>query len=248
MGEDVNQSRRGFLKALIGLSAVAAVGGVGKGAIQNIITPAVGLNGFPETMLYWNDPSTPNSAPVPLKVSAFPEMSAQVWVYYYPLSDEPNFLVKFPNPVPSSSVLIEATGQTFTSPPGVGPNQSLVSFSAICQHLGCIPPIIHYYPPNSLSQLPPNVQTSLNSENKKYGVIHCNCHGSTYDPFKGASVITHPTYKPLPNVVLSYDSISDSVFAKKLVGPAVFGHSSDLSGGNGITNLKKTTLINMSSA
>ena len=42
MGEDVNQSRRGFLKALIGLSAVAAVGGVGKGAIQNIITPPSG--------------------------------------------------------------------------------------------------------------------------------------------------------------------------------------------------------------
>ena len=61
MSEEVNQSRRGFLKALIGLSAVAAVGGMGKGAIQNIITPAVGLSGFPETMLYWNDPSTPDA-------------------------------------------------------------------------------------------------------------------------------------------------------------------------------------------
>ncbi|MCL4350727.1 MAG: Rieske 2Fe-2S domain-containing protein [Candidatus Thermoplasmatota archaeon] len=248
MSDEVNTSRRGFLKALIGLSAVAAVGGIGKSAVQSIVTPSVGLSGFPETMLYWIDPASPNSAPVPLKVSQFAVMSPQVWVYYYPLSDEPNFLIKFPDPVPAVPVDIDATGQIFNSPPGVGPNNSLVSFSAICQHLGCIPPIIHYYPPNSISQLPSNVQSSLSAENKKYGVIHCNCHGSTYDPFKGASIITHPTQRPLPNVVLSYNSITDSVFAKKLVGPTVFGHPSDLSGGNSISNLKKTTLINMSSA
>ena len=147
MTGEVDPSRRGFLKAMVGLSAVAAVGGLGKGVVQNLITPAVGLTNFPETLLYWNDPSTPNSAPVPLKASQFEVESPSVWIYYYPLSDEPNFVIRFDREVPPTSVTIDATGEVYTFTGGVGPDNSIVSYSAICQHLGCIPPIIHYYPP-----------------------------------------------------------------------------------------------------
>ncbi len=252
MSGEQDPSRRGFLKVLVGLSAVAAVGGLGKGVVQNLVTPAVGLTSFPETQLYWVNPNSGNSAPVPLKSEDFPPESPQIWIYYYPLSDEPNFIIKFKEPVSPSQVTIDATGQVFSSPGGVGKNNDIVSFSAICQHLGCIPPVIHYYPPTDYSALPANVQAAIKSQNTNgdlnHGVIHCNCHGSTYNPFKGAGIVTHPTYRPLPNVVLKYDPITDYLYAKKLIGPVVFGHPSDLTGGNAITNLKKTTVFKMSSS
>ncbi len=258
MTDEVDPSRRGFLKAIVGLSAVAAVGGLGKGVVQNLISPAVGLTSFPETQLYWNDPSSPNSSPVPLKASTFPPESEGVWIYYYPLSDEPNFLIRFKDSVDPCSVTIEATGQKYTFTGGVGPAStvggvsvaanSIVSYSAICQHLGCIAPIIHYYAPATMNTLPLSVQNTIKTQyntelyaNGSFirGVIHCNCHGSTYDAFKGAGIITHPTERPLPYVSLKYDALTDGLYAKKLTGPVVFGHPSDLTGGHPISNLRK---------
>ncbi|MEM0346519.1 MAG: Rieske 2Fe-2S domain-containing protein, partial [Thermoplasmatales archaeon] len=109
---------------------------------------------------------------------------------------------------------------TYKSPPGVGPYGSVVASSAICQHLGCIPPEIRYHPPSS-STFP--------------GKIHCDCHGSTYDPYAGFSVVTGPTTHPLPSLVLSYDSSKDTYSATMMVGPTIYGHTSDLSGGQAIT-------------
>lgn len=251
MTGEVDPSRRGFLKAVVGLSAVAAVGGLGKGVVQNLITPSVGLTSFPETLLYWNDPSLPSSAPVPLKASQFEAESPSVWIYYYPLSDEPNFIIRFKESVPPTKVTIDATGVTYPFTGGVGPGNSIVSYSAICQHLGCIPPVIHYYPPSQESTLPSNVISALktyNQTNPTHGVVHCNCHGSTYDPFRGAGIITHPTQSPLPFVTLKYDPLTDNLYAKKLTGPVVFGHPSDLTGGNAISNLGKTTVTKLASS
>jgi len=49
--------------------------------------------------------------------------------------------------VPAGKVLVLATGSTYDFPGGVGPYKSIVAYSAICQHLGCQPPEIHFYPP-----------------------------------------------------------------------------------------------------
>ncbi|MCL4344827.1 MAG: Rieske 2Fe-2S domain-containing protein [Candidatus Thermoplasmatota archaeon] len=262
MTGEQDPSRRGFLKVLVGLSAVVAAGGLGKGVVQNLVTPSVGLTSFPETQLYWVNPNSGNSAPVPLKSEEFQMNSPSIWIYYYPLSDEPNFIIKLgkietngkeiPVKVDPVTVTIDATGTTFLSPGGVGKDSNIVSFSAICQHLGCIPPVIHYYPPSEIDSLPANVKAAIAAQNTNgeldYGVIHCNCHGSTYNPFMGAGIVTHPTYRPLPNVILKWDPITDYLYAKKLIGPVVFGHPSDLTGGNAISNLKKSTVIKMSSS
>ncbi len=259
MTDEVDPSRRGFLKAIVGLSAVAAVGGLGTGVIQNLVSPAVGLTDFPETQLYWNDPSSGSSAPVPLKASTFEPESSGVWIYYYPLSDEPNFLIRFKDTVNPASVTIAATGAKYTFTGGVGPAStvngvsvqanSIVSYSAICQHLGCIAPIIHYYPPGTMGTLPASVQSTIQTQYKDelypngsyvHGVIHCNCHGSTYNAFQGAGIITPPTERPLPYITLRYDAATDTLYAKKLTGPVVFGHPSDLTGGHAISNLSKS--------
>ncbi|PSN90758.1 hypothetical protein B9P99_04505 [Candidatus Marsarchaeota G1 archaeon OSP_B] len=61
-------------------------------------------------------------------------------------------------------------------------------------------------------------------------VIHCSCHGSTYDPYQGGKVVTGPTQYPLPAVVLQWDPTTDQLYATRMVGPVIYGHTSDLQG------------------
>lgn len=214
--ESIDHGKRNFLKAMVVISAGAAVAGVAKGVVQNIIPPASGLNSFPELTLYLNGR--------PLRFSDIPpqETGNNIVLFDYPLSSEPNFLInisddnKNPKAVEPMSVFVPATGGTYNSPGGVGPYNSVVAFSAICQHLGCVPPIIHYYPAGSAA-FPT--------------YIHCSCHGSTYDPAKGAKVITGPTTHPLPATVLNYDPVTGDFKVVSMTGPTIYGKTSDLTGG-----------------
>jgi Rieske Fe-S protein len=217
MGEEsIDSGKRNFLKAMVVISAGAAVAGVLKGVVQNIIPPSSGLGSFPELTLYFNGN--------PLKYSDIPPTftGGNIVLFDYPLQSDPNFLLNIgdsnnnPTPVEPMSVFIPATGGTYESPGGVGPANSVVAFSAICQHLGCVPPIIHYYPPGS-----PAFPT----------YIHCNCHGSTYDPSKGAKVITGPTTHPLPATILKYDVTTGNFMVVSMTGPTIYGKISDLTGG-----------------
>ncbi len=223
--EDV--SRRNFFKFL-GITAIAA-GGIAslRGVIQNVIPPVSNaVSGFPTLILY-------SQAGVPVKTTDLQVNSPKIVLFNYPLQNEPNFLLRLGDSsnndveIKPTTVTIPATGKTFTSAGGVGPYKSVVASSAICQHLGCIPPIIHFYPPSS-SSYP--------------GKIHCNCHGSTYDPYKGFAVVTGPTVHPLPNTVLQYDSSSDQYSVTNMVGPTIYGHTSDLSGGNPLPSSKYTEI------
>ena len=56
----------------------------------------------------------------------------------------------------------------------------------------------------------------------------------------------YPTYKPLPNVILAWDPSTDTLAAKNMKGPTIYGKSSDLSGGTPLSNLQKTLVIQMS--
>ncbi|MCL4334889.1 MAG: Rieske 2Fe-2S domain-containing protein [Candidatus Thermoplasmatota archaeon] len=221
--KDVDWSKRNFLKAMIIIAAGAATVGVVQGAVRDIITPQVGITAFPSLTIVGTDGK-------PLKYSDIPVNSANIWVYYYPVTDDPNFLINVanskgvPQEVPPQDVYIPATGGTYHYPGGVGPNNSIVSYSAICQHLGCKPPIIHPYP---AGQSIPGVVFSL--EEHPNGVIHCGCHGSTYDPWKGAAVVTGPTTHPLPPVWLKYNS--DGTFtAYNMNGPTIYGRVDDFVG------------------
>jgi len=102
-------SRRDFLKVAMTLSAIMAVGGIGT-VLKSISNPA------PPTTT-----TTPLTFPQ-IQVATLSSLSTNSPVYfYYPLDDEPNFLVKLNQ---------KAAG-------GVGPSQDIVAFSYKCQHLGC---------------------------------------------------------------------------------------------------------------
>lgn len=234
--EPLDQGKRNFLKAMIVVSAGAAVVGVLKGVVQNVISPAAGLASFPTLTLV--DASTNQ----PIHTSDVMVNGTKAYIFYYPLDNDPNFLLRIGDTgnndvrVSPYNVSIPATGGTFRSPGGVGPYGSIVSFSAICQHLGCIPPIIHYYAGGVSIPGHPTLASPT-------GFIHCNCHGSTYDPVKGAEVITGPTVRPLPNVVLDFDPSTDTYRVRSMLGPTIYGKPSDLTGGTPFPSGTTTTPV-----
>ncbi|HKJ96513.1 MAG TPA: Rieske 2Fe-2S domain-containing protein [Thermoplasmataceae archaeon] len=231
-------SKRNFLKAMSVVAVAAAVGGVGRGLVQNIIPKDVGITGFPSLTLV-------NSASgQPVSTSDIKVNDPSVVLFEYPLQGEPNFLLRMGDSsnrdveVKSVNVSVPSSGKKFQSPGGVGPYKSVVAASAICEHLGCVPPMIHFYKPGS--SIP---GTSYSGASNK-GFVHCNCHGSTYDPLNGFGILSGPTQKPLPNIVLNYDSTSDTYKAVSMVGPTIYGQTDDLKGNSPLSSDTQTQVSN----
>ncbi len=227
-------SRRTFLKFLGVVGIAAASIGILRGAVQNIIPTVSGATGgFPTLQLV----STSGS---PIKTTDLKVNDAEIVLFNYPLTSDPNFLLRLGDSsntdveIKPVKVTIPENGNTFTSQGGVGPYKSVVASSAICEHLGCKPPDIHFYPLSDTS-FP--------------GKIHCSCHGSTYDPFTGFSVVNPPTHKPLPNTVLSWDQSTDTYYAVGMAGqPTIFGQTTDLSGGTPFSSGAKSTQVTREAA
>ena len=207
--DEVDEAKRSTLKlALIG--GVLALGAAGAASfLRFAVPPPAGSATYPRVQLLYSD-----GTPVLASSYRYAPTSTALIVFNYPLDNEPNLLLNLPSAVPG----------------GIGPNGSLVAFSAVCQHLGCIPPFISYYPAGS-----------CNNFNNGQAFIHCVCHGSTYNPNVsapggGAAIITGPAQSALPQVILLWDQTTDQVFAAGEVGPPVKGHSSTLIGGNVVVN------------
>ncbi|MCI4363075.1 MAG: Rieske 2Fe-2S domain-containing protein [Thermoplasmata archaeon] len=211
--EEVDEAKRSTLKlALIG--GVLALGGAGVASfLRFAVPPPAGAASYPKVQLLYDD-----GTPVLASKYRHPSTSTDLIVFNYPLDNEPNLLLNLPSAAPG----------------GVGPSQSLIAFSAVCQHLGCAPPFISYYPPGACG-----------SFNGGQAFIHCVCHGSTFNPAVqapggGAAILTGPTQAPLPQVLLFWDPSTDELFAVGATGPAVKGHSSTLVGGNVVASPVQT--------
>lgn len=171
------------------MSAILAVGGIGT-VLKAISNPA--------------PPGTTGSLIFPRVQIADKTLEVNQPVYFnYPLDNTPNFLVKL--------------GQKAVG--GVGPDQDIVAFSEICQHLGC--------------------DVAYKAQGQSGGPVGtCHCHGSVFDLLQSAKVIAGPSPRPLPRVLLEVDS-SGNVFARGMGPPTIFGHNTgsndvnaDLQGGN----------------
>lgn len=134
--------------------------------------------------------------------------------FNYPLEETPNVLVKLG---------VKAEG-------GVGPDEDIVAFSQVCQHLGCI---WGYVAPNQSPACAPGT-TSPGPTG------YCCCHGSQYDLVNGAKVISGPAPRPVPQVTLMVDP-SGNIWAIGMGPPSIFGH--DTGSSNVLNDLQGGTLV-----
>ena len=210
---EVDETKRNVLKLLAVAGIVGAgAGGLVGGTIQYLQPPAIGISSYPRVQLIDVD-GTPLTVS---KVEAeYNVTTSDLYLFNYPLRNEPNFLV---NLYPASG---SPNGQNGAEqvPGGIGTHGSIVAFSAICQHLGCPAPAIAFYPPGTCPQTPGG----------RSFYFHCSCHGSTYDPANAASNLTGPAVLPLPQVTLESDA-SGHIYAVNVVGPPVNGHLNTLQG------------------
>jgi len=202
--DKTDQARRSFLKTTVVASAVIAIGGVAAVA-KPFLLPSAGSNagGFPKVQIVDSNNNNITVSSLQLNVPVF---------FNYPLSTEPNMLVKLG--VPAAN--------------GIGPDGDIVAFSDLCQHLGCNPGFV------AKGQSPSFAQSYVAPGPEMY----CPCHGSKYDLLNDAAVINGPTPRPVPRVILQTDE-EGNIFAVGMTPPTIFGHgtagssdvSADLQGG-----------------
>ena len=232
----LDPSRRAFLKGLLfGIGVMAVASAI---PLINSLNPQkVYLKNYPWMVIV-------DSNGNPVQASKLPVNDPAILLFQYPMLGDVTFLINMgdennnPVEVPPTTVTIPATGKTYQFPGGVGPYKSIVAYSAICQHLGCVPPEIHFYPPQYFkaggttpNYIPPEAYQAAVAA-KAISVIHCDCHGSTYDPWRGAAVLTGPTVRPLPYVQLYWDPDTDYLYAVGMNNdaPPILGSSSNLEG------------------
>jgi arsenite oxidase small subunit len=115
----------------------------------------------------------------------------------------PNEPVSFEYPLKGqSSVLVDLGDEV---PGGVGDNNSIVAYSALCQHMGCD---VQFVPEG--------------------GYMLCPCHQSKYDPAREGNVIQGVAQTPLPRIGLEIDG--DDVVAVGVDG-LIYGYRENLAPG-----------------
>jgi Rieske Fe-S protein len=134
----------------------------------------------------------------------------EAFLFDYPYTASPVFLIAFAREVKPVE-LVTQDKQRYATPAGVGPDRSIVAFSAICAHKLMYPtPAISFIGLRSGGRGEPS------------HVIHCCGDNSRYDPLQGARVIDGPAPQPLAAVLLEWDASSDQLHAVGMRGGEMF--------------------------
>jgi arsenite oxidase small subunit len=135
------------------------------------------------------------------------------FIFHYPYAGTPCFLLNLGKPVDVSARLKTADARAYEWSGGVGANDSVVAYSAICTHKLT-------YPTRDISFIsfrPEETPTSRFSR-----VIHCCSEHSQYDPARGAKVLAGPAPQPLAAILLEYDRDHDELWAVGTLGAEMF--------------------------
>jgi arsenite oxidase small subunit len=134
------------------------------------------------------------------------------YVFNYPYSATPCFLIDLGQPVGGTDGLLRADGSAYVWAGGVGRARSIVAYSAICAHKLA-------YPTREVSFIRFQSDRSPTSDGN---VIHCCADHSVYDPSAGARVVSGPAPQPLAAILLDYDGERDELAALGTVGAEQF--------------------------
>lgn len=202
--ENVDQARRSFIKG-----AALSVGALllGSASVERFFSPesrnSPVVTKYPKAILV-------DSQNNPISLSQIPAASTSsdkypIMAFNYPLQDEPNILIRLHGvKIPGEGILYDG-------------RDSIIALSGICQHLGCTVPLLDYHPHGSIPFEAKLIgYTPANWPD--YGLLYCKCHGSQYDPTKGADNLYNsgpapsPANHSLPQVMLESDS-SGNIYA-----------------------------------
>ena len=136
--------------------------------------------------------------------------TGEAFLFNYPYTVSPVFVIAFEREVKPVE-LVTGDKQRYATPAGVGPNKSIVAFSAICAHK-------LMYPTPAISF----IGLRSGGAGEPAHVIHCCGDNSRYDPLQGARVIDGPAPQPLAAVLLQWDAQSDQLHAVGTRGGEMF--------------------------
>jgi arsenite oxidase small subunit len=134
-------------------------------------------------------------------------------LFHYPFVGTPAFLLDLGRATRRRVALKADDGEAYVWSGGVGPEQSVVAFSAICAHKLT-------YPTKDISFISFRAEPSPVS--KRGDVIHCCSEHSQYDPADGARVLAGPATQPLAAILLEHERDSDHLYAVGTQGGELF--------------------------
>jgi len=136
------------------------------------------------------------------------------YLFHYPFEGTPCFLLNLGKPTRSNVALKTESGAAYEWPGGVGPDRSIVGYSAICTHRMT-------YPTRQISFISYR-EKSTASGTMRPNTIHCCSEHSEYDPASGARVVGGPAPQPLSAILLEYDAAGDTLYAIGTLGGEMF--------------------------
>ncbi len=205
MAESDSFNRRRFIKACIGAGAAVAADPslVAQPPGELVAARRVGLV----------DPHGQPLRPAALNVG-------ESYVFNYPYVTTPCFLLDLGVAARPGPELKTADGRSYRWSGGVGPEQSIVAFSAICAHRMS-------YPTRNVSFIDYR-HKPLSEGDPESGwwargqVIYCCSEGSVYDVRDGGRVLSGPAPQPLAAVELEYSAEDETLFATGVYGGDMF--------------------------
>ncbi|MCO5108309.1 MAG: (2Fe-2S)-binding protein [Burkholderiaceae bacterium] len=194
--------RRGFLVGCA--AAAAAADGAALIEAAEAAAAAATPHAYPRAQLVGTDGRPLRAAEVPVRRNL---------LFRYPYQATPAFLLNLGKPTRRDVALSTSRRERYTWDGGVGPQRSIVAFSAICAHRMA-------YPTREISFISYRDEPSPVSGRGQ--VIHCCSEHSQYDPADGARVLAGPATQPLAAILLEHDPASDALFAVGTLGGELF--------------------------
>ncbi len=136
------------------------------------------------------------------------------YIFHYPYESTPCFLLNLGKPARQPVTLKTETGGTYEWPGGIGPNNAIVGYSAICAHRLT-------YPTRQISFISYRDKTGP-AKGARANVIHCCSEHSEFDPASGGRVVGGPAPQPLSAILLEYDQKTDGLYAVGTLGGELY--------------------------
>lgn len=142
------------------------------------------------------------------------------FLFHYPHVSTPCFLIDLGEPAVEPTLLVTENGELYEWQGGVGPERSIVAFSAICAHRMT-------HPAKSVSFINYRHETVSYWDGDKQlaersKVIYCCSEKSVYDPRRGAQVLGGPAPQPLATILLEHDPGDGTLHATGTYGGVMF--------------------------